>query len=98
MFTFLIRVQNEIQKVPSYIHGLPDNTWKEPDPEDPLSLVDQVSFADSLLFEKHFTCWKFLKGGAGPRLPVRGEDRREETAAVHPLQQGGQRPDHQRHG
>ena len=48
MFTFLIRVQNEIQKVLTYIHGLPDNTWKEPDPEDPLSLVDQVSFANLL--------------------------------------------------
>ena len=23
-------------------HGLPDETWHEPDPEDPLSLIDQV--------------------------------------------------------
>ena len=69
MFTFLIRVQNEIQKVLTYIHGLPDNTWKEPDPEDPLSLVDQVSFA-ICFYVKHFTCWNFGKGGAGPRLPV----------------------------
>ena len=49
MKQFLMTFQNQIQKVLTYIHGLPDDTWKEPDPEDPLSLVDQVSFADSLL-------------------------------------------------
>ena len=49
MKQLLITFQNQIQKVLTYIHGLPDDTWKEPDPEDPLSLVDQVSFADSLL-------------------------------------------------
>ena len=49
MKQLLMTFQNQIQKVLTYIHGLPDDTWKEPDPEDPLSLVDQVSFADSLL-------------------------------------------------
>ena len=29
-------------KVLSYLHNLPDYTWKEPDQLDPLSLVDQV--------------------------------------------------------
>ena len=48
MKQLLMTFQNQIQKVLTYIHGLPDDTWKEPDPEDPLSLVDQVSFADSL--------------------------------------------------
>ena len=30
-------------QVISYVHGLPDNTWPEPNPDEPLSLVDQVS-------------------------------------------------------
>ena len=25
-----------------FLHGLPPDTWKEPDPTDPLSIVDQV--------------------------------------------------------
>ena len=29
-------------KVLTYLHDLPDYTWQEPDPYDPLSLVDQV--------------------------------------------------------
>ena len=29
-------------QVISYVHGLPDETWPEGDPDDPLSLVDQV--------------------------------------------------------
>ena len=48
MKQLLMTFQNQIQKVLTYIHGLPDDTWKEPDPEDPLSLVDQVSFANLL--------------------------------------------------
>ena len=30
------------EEVISFIHGLPDETWPEPDPSDPLSVVDQV--------------------------------------------------------
>ena len=26
----------------SFVHQLPDETWQEPSPEDPLSLIDQV--------------------------------------------------------
>ena len=26
----------------SYVHKLPDETWREPSPADPLSLIDQV--------------------------------------------------------
>ena len=52
MKQLLMTFQNQIQKVLTYIHGLPDDTWKEPDPEDPLSLVDQVSFA--ICFGKTF--------------------------------------------
>ena len=26
----------------SYVHKLPDETWREPSPTDPLSLIDQV--------------------------------------------------------
>ena len=26
----------------SYVHELPDPTWREPSPTDPLSLIDQV--------------------------------------------------------
>ena len=29
-------------QVISYLHGLPDYTWQEPNPDDPLSVVDQV--------------------------------------------------------
>ena len=31
------------EEVFSFIHNLPDETWPEPDPSDPLSVVDQVS-------------------------------------------------------
>ena len=30
-------------QVLTYLDGLPDNTWPEPDPKDPLSLVDKVT-------------------------------------------------------
>ena len=30
------------EEVIRYRHGLPDESWSEPDPTDPLSLVDQV--------------------------------------------------------
>ena len=30
------------EEVLGYLHGLPDQTWHEPNPEDPLSLIDQV--------------------------------------------------------
>ena len=38
--TFLFHIA--IKKVMTYRHGLPDETWHEPDPQDPLSLIDQV--------------------------------------------------------
>ena len=31
------------EEVISFIHGLPDESWPEPDPSDPLSIVDQVT-------------------------------------------------------
>ena len=31
------------EEVLSFIHGLPDQSWPDPDPSDPLSVVDQVS-------------------------------------------------------
>ena len=34
-------------QVISYLHGLPDETWPEPSPSDPLSLVDQVMLSVS---------------------------------------------------
>ena len=33
----------------SYLHGLPDETWQEPNPEDPLSVVDRVFDMYSLI-------------------------------------------------
>ena len=32
------------EEVLTYLHGLPDETWREPSPDDPLSLVDQVLY------------------------------------------------------
>ena len=34
-------------QVISYLHGLPDDTWQEPNPDEPLSLVDQVLWTTS---------------------------------------------------
>ena len=31
------------EEVLSFTHGLPDQSWPDPDPSDPLSVVDQVS-------------------------------------------------------
>ena len=31
------------EDVLTYLHGLPDQTWPEPDPQDPLSVIDQVN-------------------------------------------------------
>jgi len=33
------------EDVLTYLHGLPDQTWPEPEPEDPLSAIDQVELA-----------------------------------------------------
>ena len=30
------------EDVITFLHGLPDDTWPAPDPEDPLSVIDQV--------------------------------------------------------
>ena len=30
------------EDVLTYLHGLPDQTWPEPEPQDPLSVIDQV--------------------------------------------------------
>ena len=32
------------EDVLTYLHGLPDQSWPEPEPEDPLSEIDQVGF------------------------------------------------------
>ena len=48
-------------------HGLPDETWHEPDPEDPLSLIDQVK--DFTPFEKYK---KFLCRNKTFTVPVAG--------------------------
>ena len=42
----------------TFLHGLPDETWPSPDPDDTLSLIDQVSFC---LVMFHFC----VIGGAG---------------------------------
>ena len=34
-------------QVISYLHGLPDDTWQEPNPDEPLSMVDQVLWTSS---------------------------------------------------
>ena len=34
-------------QVISYLHGLPDDTWQEPNPDEPLSMVDQVLWTTS---------------------------------------------------
>merc|ERR1719151_68204 len=36
---------NEGEGVIRYLHGLPDATWHEPTPDDPLSLIDQVELS-----------------------------------------------------
>ena len=33
------------EDVLTYLHGLPDQSWPEPDEEDPLSMIDQVKVA-----------------------------------------------------
>ena len=33
------------EDVLTYLHGLPDQSWPEPDEEDSLSVIDQVKFA-----------------------------------------------------
>ena len=33
------------EDVLTYLHGLPDQSWPEPDEEDPLSVIDQVKLA-----------------------------------------------------
>ena len=48
--SFERRIQNYIHQdfskngedVLTYLHGLPDQSWPEPEPEDPLSAIDQV--------------------------------------------------------
>ena len=77
----------------TYIHGLPDDTWMEPQPDDPLSIVDQVYFLfDEFTVESTLLVGNFVKGGACPRLQVPGEYHKQEAARVHPLQQRGQYP------
>ena len=39
-------------QVLQYMHGLPDDTWQEPDQEDPLSLVDKVTHKVSIQQDK----------------------------------------------
>ena len=37
------------EDVLSFLHGQPDQTWPEPSPQDPLSLVDEVSNLSAIL-------------------------------------------------
>ena len=37
----------------SYLHEIPDDSWKGPDKEDPLSVVDKVTKQDH---KKHLIC------------------------------------------
>ena len=36
--------KNDVEDVITFLHGLPDETWPSPQPEDPLSVIDQVPF------------------------------------------------------
>ena len=51
------------EEVMEYLHGLPPDNWKEPDPTDPLSIVDQVIqvFLEEIFIDIfHFLRWNFL--------------------------------------
>merc|ERR1719460_2945275 len=41
----LLHTLGFVPEVLTYRHGLPDETWHEPNPVDPLSLIDQVELA-----------------------------------------------------
>ena len=49
MRILLTRINQDFSKngedVLTYLHGLPDQSWPEPDEEDPLSVIDQVKLA-----------------------------------------------------
>ena len=49
MRILLTRINQDFSKngedVLTYLHGLPDQSWPEPDEEDPLSMIDQVKVA-----------------------------------------------------
>ena len=36
--------KNDDEDVITFLHGLPDETWPAPAPDDPLSVIDQVQF------------------------------------------------------
>ena len=66
----------------TYRHGLPDETWHEPNPVDPLSLIDQVK--EFTLFEKYRNCEErknalySFPGGVGVGLQLRRLAHQEE--------------------
>ena len=43
----------------SYIHQLPDETWQEPSPEDPLSLIDQVNLVCAVICSIPHPTWRY---------------------------------------
>ena len=43
----------------TFLHGLPDQTWPAPDPEDPLSLIDQVSILLKSFFISLCSRWSW---------------------------------------
>ena len=49
------------EEVISFIHGLPDETWPESDPSDPLSVVDQVTNLIRVCEKKlNFDCFRLI--------------------------------------
>ena len=65
------------ENVLSYIHGLPDLTWPEPVPEDPLSVIDEVKLN---LPRPSFS----VAGGAWDGVWVSAAS--GENTPIHPLQ------------
>ena len=60
----------------TYRHGLPDETWHEPNPVDPLSLIDQVK--DSVTYEREIHKYAIFQGGVGVGLQLRRLAHQEE--------------------
>ena len=58
-------------------HGLPDETWHEPNPVDPLSLIDQVK--DFVTFKRDTKiCSAIFSGGVGVGLQLLSLAHQEE--------------------
>ena len=65
------------ENVLSYIHGLPDLSWPEPAPEDPLSVIDEVK-------QNLPRPSSSVAGGARDGLRVSAAS--GENTPIHPLQ------------